>query len=527
MTANLIPLARVLSRDESVLGIEIDEHEVRIAHVRYRGSKVSVTHLLQSPIPLGSVMAGVVRQPGNVAITIGRMLDGAKIATRKAVIGLSSDSCHLRTIAVPPVPGHELMTVVAGEVDHYGMVRSRGAVHGFFPLRDPTEPSLETIPIALFLAEEDAPRAMRDLADRLGLEVVALEPAVLGHLRATVAAQKRGSDHILMVLVQESSTDLVLTIRNQIVFYRRIDTGIKQILTTDPESRLFAGAATSNFGNPSTEDTDRALNNLTVETRRSLDYLTRQYGEDGPARVVVHCSHESVDFVVGELEESVGMPCELARPIAHDWDVVEDRRLYLGPIGLALRSVPEHQDLVPLIDLFSKERSAFQLKTKKRNLAGSFVVSGIALVIGFIGHMLFMKAADEAEADVAKLSAQVQSLDSEIEARKTASAKYTQDLNKSLALSYPVDRVADAVASSVIGGVRVVQIDIGKDGAANMQFLAPTEGTMIQTVEALTRHPALTKVQLDSFQRDERTRALSFRVIAQTMSAESFAEVRP
>ena len=69
-------------------------------------------------------MNGRVLQPASVAVAapIRLLLNSMGISTAaRVVVGVLGDGTTVRTMSVPRVPDHELPTIIAGEVNHYGL----------------------------------------------------------------------------------------------------------------------------------------------------------------------------------------------------------------------------------------------------------------------------------------------------------------------------------------------------------------------------------------------------------------------
>src|SRR5579862_63681 len=124
-------------KDRGLVGIELCHDEVRAVYVRRHGGRSEVASASYVRMPEGGLQAGVVQQPSIVAIAVKRLLDEMKVPNSVGVvIGVPSEGITVRTLSVPPAPDEELATIVAGEVEHYRILRTKGT-HAFVPLTPP------------------------------------------------------------------------------------------------------------------------------------------------------------------------------------------------------------------------------------------------------------------------------------------------------------------------------------------------------------------------------------------------------
>ncbi len=507
------------AKEKTVLGIDIDEHELRVVQLRTKGGKATLVDAISVPLPSGSVYKGIVRQPGNVAVALDRLLDVHKISCRRAVIGMCSDTAFLRTLAVPPVPEEELPVVVSGEVNHYQVIRSRNGVYSFFPLRESRDASEPAAHVALFGTEEDSPRGLRDLGDRVGLDILALEPTSLALLRLALQDKAVTADNLLVVMIENSTTDLAYVRKGKIVFFRRLDIGASAVMQKEDMAREHAIAG-SRIEEPALDISSDIINDLSLDIRRSIDYLGREYKEDGQVgQVLISLRHVGGEALVEKLQEEITTPISLVGGHTKGESGERIATRFSGAIGLALRDAPEAANLIPFVDLFSAERSEYQLQTKQRNVVGSMAVSALSLVGGVVGFVLFSTMANTIEGSVDKTTVNVIALRKEVDGEKNAELVHATSLAELRNMSIPTDLAVDAVAQSLRPSVYLDSMKLTKN-KVDLTLRAAAETEMIATVDRLTASPMMKQVAFGSFERaKEKGRSgLSFNV---------GAEVRP
>src|SRR5471030_1062565 len=122
-------------KEPTILGIGLHEQEIRIVQINVRSNRPSLGKIGRAPMPEGGVMNGRVLQPSSVAVAIRLLLNSMGIGTAaRVVVGVLGDGTTVRTMSVPRVPYHELPTIIAGEVNHYGLVHTEGGTYSFIRL---------------------------------------------------------------------------------------------------------------------------------------------------------------------------------------------------------------------------------------------------------------------------------------------------------------------------------------------------------------------------------------------------------
>jgi Tfp pilus assembly PilM family ATPase len=500
------------SKEKTVLGIDIDDSELRVVQIRSKGGKVTVLNTASTPLPMDSMYNGIVRQPGNVAVALTRLLDSHKISCKRAVLGICSEGSFVRTLAVPPVPEEELPVLVAGEINHYHVIRSRRGVYSFFPLAEKNGQEHATH-VALFGAEEDTPRGLRDLADRVQLDIVALEPTSMAMLRVALQERSAAESNVLVVMVEHKTTDLACVRKGKVAFYRRIDIGLRAIIPDEEPVRGHAvvGGHAEEAG---ASDPGPAIEELSLDIRRSIEFLNREHKDDGPIdRVQVVVRHFGGEAFVASLQEQVAVPITLASVPNSISSSEPVPARFMGALGLALRD-SDISGTLPQMDLFSAERSQYQMQSKKRNLAGSLVVSGLSLAGGVAGFVLFGMNAATIEAQTEKSQAIATKLRDAIKAEEAVTSEDLDAYKKIGAMSYATDLTIDAVARSLQPRVQLAEFRL-TGGKADITLMAETEEAMIDTVDRITSNPLMRKVAFGSFERRQESQVLSFKINAE------------
>lgn len=485
-------------------------------------------------MPEGGMGHGEVAQPPLVAIALKSLLGDMRVPGGvPAVIGIPSEGVTVRTLNVPPAPDEEIATIVAGEVEHYRILRSKGSF-AYVPLTPPVHgEGSQPISVVIAAAEEQVTRSIGELAGKAEVRLVALEPTEFGQLRAAVAAIGQ-QQTVFAILIGDIATDLAVFSKGQLWFYRRLDYGAMNLA---PDRRPV-GSMISAF----TDDdlilpeepaetqkyNESILDGMCAEISRSVDYLRREYKEHAQFAVLhVSIDDPALEDIAPHLSERLGIAVETIAPcggVSIHPDATEatgpDGFRYTAAFGLAIRDSLAFTASLPRVDLYEVERTAVQTQILRRNLTGSFITSGVAILFGILGYWLYGR-------QISTLSEQTEHARSHAAALKTQAATATEQHQmrsvqvKALsAEGVPPTAVTDFIAGSLDPGVGIDNLSVSADKTVMITADAVDEAGMLRTVENLQRVPIFQNVMVQTFSRkSDRESGLSFTVVAKTLAA--------
>ncbi|MFN8221337.1 MAG: hypothetical protein U0S12_14540 [Fimbriimonadales bacterium] len=513
--------------EQSLLGIELGEHEIRVLELKHRSGRAFVTRVAYAATPIGSIVQGEITQLTAVEYTVKHLLNELGIGSgAKAVIGIPSGGSALQTITVPTAPDSELPSIVAGEVEHYNIVKGAGGAHAYIKLA----PAIKTnesqpVRVTVIAAENHVIQAIRALAISCGLHLVAVEPAEYGMLRTILSSRADGGDAIL-VMVCEHAADLAFVHAGKPHFYRRTDIGSRML----SHVAIPAGVADDRVIEEGPIH-EAAGDMLVAEVRRTIEYVEREFAPTFQVdRICLAIDAVDLEPLADYLREHVGVPVALVNAPAGDAasKAMRDQMLgqdgfrYASAYGLAARNLPQISKVIPNLDLFAKERKREAYQAERRNIYVSGAVSLLALVLGGIGYGLFRSEAVRIETRTATVHQQVESLTTSatlaLEARKQAAEQYRLLSREGV----PVGYILDYVATSLFPGIGIREVTVDPTLVVGISGEAVREPEMISVVEALQKSPLLSNVHVKSFERVGRKPSigLKFEIAATTVSGE-------
>jgi Tfp pilus assembly PilM family ATPase len=499
-------------KDKGLVGIELSKDELRAVYVRHRGSKAEVAGASWARMPEGGLAFGVVEQPGIVAISLKKLLDEMRVPSGvPAVIGIPAEGVIVRNLTVPPAPDEDLATIVAGEVEHYRILRTKGS-HAYVPLTPPMHGNKgEPISVVVAAAEEHVTRSLGDLAARSDIALAALEPVEFGQLRS-VAASLGSEQSAFAVLIGETATDLAVFSKGQLWFYRRVEYGTRQLRPNAPVSPAAFGDIFPDAPPPTAEApqefNEAMLDTVASEISRSLEYLSREYKELASFSTLLISVSDPASADIGtHLGERLGLavdivsPCSgvpLAPSVASLMNGPDGLR-YSAAFGLAIRDMLTFTAALPRVDLFASERHEVQTQILRRNLSGSIVVSALAIVIGIAGYFLYHGRASELEAQATKADEHTKALETEAQSASAQQQLREIQMKTLSGNAVPATAVMDFISSALDPGVGIQSVNITSDRTLAVTAEAQDQASMLRTFDGLRNVPIFQDVVIQNF----------------------------
>ncbi|MDR3688779.1 MAG: hypothetical protein P4L46_05310 [Fimbriimonas sp.] len=518
-------------KDASTVGIDLHEGEIRIVQVKTRANKTIISKIGRASMPHGAVIRGKVMQPGSVAIALRLLLNSMDIgANSRAVFGILGDTTLLRTLPVPPVPDNDLTTIVTGEVEHYGIVKTEGGTHSFLRLFPPpprnTDPmalasassanqeNLRPVNVTIVALEEDVIANLRETAHEANIGIEALEPSQYAMYRSVLAASANATS-AFGLMVNPSNTDIAIAYRGNLVAYRRIDTGSRSILMTvpshidygyvEPSQDLFVDDLQEYDANE-IELNSAAIESLSVEVQRTLDYYQREFPNIGIGDVLYLCIDDSrIVPLADELSQRLGVTIELVQPVGSPNDspdvttelVSGSGPLYSAAYGLALQG--QLMAKVPRVDLFIKERSAVQKAESKRNFKGSIITSIIAIALGSVVYSLYGKQITQLQNDTREKESVASELrkktDTTLAHRHNQSEQYKALRHEGV----PLTAIMDFISMNLDRATSLNQLVVSTDLTVTIDGSSINEKVMLETQSRLQTCPVIHDLQMVTF----------------------------
>ncbi|RYG27101.1 hypothetical protein EON82_00675 [bacterium] len=524
----------------SLLGIDLEDYEVRVVEIRYRLGKPSIAQIARAPIPPGAVSRGIVVEPGLVAVALRRLLDSMNFEKAEAVFGVADSQTLFRAFTVPFCSEEELPTIVEGEIEHHNLVHSDEGLHDFFRLHSPAPVEGEPISLTVVAANESATNGLREVAERAGVTIAAIEPSSLAMLRSA-ALSIPASQVTFVMLVGTTATDTAFFIGGRLTAFRRIEVGSNSLVQNmAPALGLEQSPTAVEWGEESytagrgdgsnLQISDNSVDRLANETRHTLEYLRRRYPDFAVFdRIHLVVNQSWFDALPQMLEGRLGSDVELVRLPAGDYDAPDAILNLAGPEALrfmtayglaAYEAVPTGIRL-PEVDLFSKQRKVARRAGSKRNFLGSILVSAVAIVLGVTGLVLFNRQISRVDAETKLLTHQTEEVRGKIDLVVAARLKKAAQYKALRKEGIPLGVVMDYVVGSIRPGVGLKSVAVGDDLGVKITGDALTESDLIETTRNLQNSPVLSGITVNQFSRPAKMAGtpVAFELSAKTVTA--------
>lgn len=535
-----------MGRDREQLGIDISEHEIRVVQVRVRNGKATVVKAAWSPMPDEAFQNGRVKHIGALSLGIKRLLDSSGLgkAGSQAILNVSSDRLAVRNVAVPPVPDSELAAVVAGEVEHFSLMQSKGGAFGFIRLLPPNRSSSAgPVQVTVMSVEEELTSQLREVAERANIEVMALEPTALAMLRTVSLATPTTGTAFTLILGREF-TDAVFYINGDLAAYRRLDVGSTMITETVKRGAISPKESDASVAvaDPFEGLHEGAVDRLALETRRTIEYLQREFSDFAVLdRIQLITDFQEMEPLARILTRQFGIATSLiltptstadAGAILGEFSGLGGVR-YATAYGLAMVNASGEGSRVPKLDLFSTQRTAQVYETTKRNFAGSVAVSALGIVLGLLGFVMYNIQIDRVNNVILLTNGQTAAIKAQIDQTVEERARATKQYRALRKEGVPVGTMMDYVVGSLEAGVGLTSVTISPDLKVTISGEALDEASVIKTTQSLQRSPVLRGLMINSFSRIDKQAAngIQFQLSGQTVSMDrirmSGLEARP
>ncbi|GAB6942095.1 type IV pilus assembly protein PilM [Thermus brockianus] len=358
------------------LGLEVGASSLKL--VELSGHPPTLRAYATRSIPPGTVVDGVVREPGTLAQEIRELLAEARTKKRYVVSAVPNPALILRTLQVPKMPPKEMEEAVRWEAERYIPFPIDEVVLDFAPLDPLAEVAEgEQMEVMVAAARQEAVASLIEALREAGLTPVVLDVKPFAGLYPLEEELNREPDRtVVAVEIGAESTSLVLTRGDRPLAVRLLTLsgkdfteaiaksfgldfltaedvkrtyGLATIPTEDEELLLDFDAERERYSPARIYDAIRpVLVELTQEIRRSLEFFRVQLGDIQPEVGYLYGGGSRLRGLSTLLTDTLGVNFLVPDP----WNGVQiDPKRFdleklreagaelMVPVGLALRGV--------------------------------------------------------------------------------------------------------------------------------------------------------------------------------------------
>jgi len=208
-------------RNQVALGIDISDRQISMALLKREKNGLKVLKAGSAPVPEGTIKDGCIEKPEVLTKTINDLKSHNKMRTKKAAISLSTGSSIVRILDAPKGAPSNIRQFVQNEFKSYVALSGRKIAFDYCGIN-----SGHGLPDRLLTVAADSEELalLTKTCRRAHLDVEAVEPPILGYIRALFAERIEGRyDNDVLLAVLKSGVLTLCVFRKQTLDFVRIE----------------------------------------------------------------------------------------------------------------------------------------------------------------------------------------------------------------------------------------------------------------------------------------------------------------
>jgi Tfp pilus assembly protein PilN len=208
-------------RNQVALGIDISDSRISLALLRGAKNGVKLLKAGSAPVPEGAIKDGNIEQPEVLAKAIKELKSRNGIRTRKAAVSLSTGSTIVHILEAPKGAPSNIGQFVQNELKSYIALSGKGIAYDFCGIKSGQESGNRLLAVA---ADSDELAVLTRTCGRAHLDVEAIEPPILGYIRALFAERIEGRfDCDVLIAILHGSALTLCVFRKQMLDFVRVE----------------------------------------------------------------------------------------------------------------------------------------------------------------------------------------------------------------------------------------------------------------------------------------------------------------
>ncbi len=308
--------------------------------------------MMETPKAENDLMSQTVK-----ADAIKKLLKESKVTTNQTVIDLPESLVYTRVIEMPFLAEPELSQAIKWQAEQYIPVPLSDVVlkHQIISQPEATQTSTDTKMTVLLIAAPN--KVLNDqilLAEKSGLEVMAVETEILAVARALVGNDTFSPNTLLVHLGAENTTFSILS-RGDLALTQSISTGgiaIARSVAVElglefnqaEEYKKSYGLDESKLEGKVVKAIKPVIDLITAEIKRVLAFYETHGSQEPVKRVVLSGGTAMLPGLVHNFTLSLGLEVQVGNPFANisltekqKLEIGENTALYTTAVGLALK----------------------------------------------------------------------------------------------------------------------------------------------------------------------------------------------
>jgi len=257
-----------------------------------------------------------------------------------------------------------------------------------------------------------------------------------------------------------------------------------------------------------------AVNGLTVELQRSLDYYKREHPDAPPVQsIVIVASQPELTSLAAWLSEKLQISTVMATaPATTSADPALHARLqeptalrFLRAIGLAMQGLENLPEDLPQFNLLGRRKTERTASAVSGRMAFALAFSILVLLLGSLNLYRVAQQANSLDHEQEHATQTLRQLRTYHGVSLDEVRRQKEILNVLLPVGESLPTVVDAMAGAVPPDASLLQVNRDKAGELALSGETSNDTVLVQFLDALRQLPACTKVSLDSLNRNSPT----------------------
>jgi type IV pilus assembly protein PilM len=295
------------------IGLDIGSSSIRAVEVRRSKDDYTLVNFGQFPLEAGTVVGGVVQNPGAVTTALKQLWAACKFGSKKVTLAVTNPQLVVREASVANLPASQMRQALPFQVKEQLPLAVERSLLDFYPLEQPGDsPTVRGLLIAM---PKDAVLTAVQAAQKAGLQVKGVDLASFAMLRA---ASRLDAQVEAIVDIGANITSVVVHADGEPLFVRTLPRGGTEITETiatrlglqpaEAESVKCRFGVHGN-GNPDTAAAlVDAVRPLASELRSSFTYLASGERQKQVTRISLCGGSALMPGLAEHLQEQLGVP---------------------------------------------------------------------------------------------------------------------------------------------------------------------------------------------------------------------------
>ena len=208
-------------RNQVALGIDISDRQISMALLRREKNGVQVLKADSALVPEGTIRHGCIEKPEVLIKAIKELKSHNNIRAKKAAISLPTESTIVHILDAPKGAPNNIGQFVQNEFKSYVALSGRKIAFDYCGIKSGQGVATRLLAVA---ADRDELAMFNMICRRAHLDVEAIEPPILGYIRALFAERIEGRfDSNVLIAILESGILTLCVFRKQTLDFLRIE----------------------------------------------------------------------------------------------------------------------------------------------------------------------------------------------------------------------------------------------------------------------------------------------------------------